>query len=73
MAELTAQSFSTKPQEINRNYPYIMPDWLKIMLTVTSTVIAIIFIAVIIYIKKSGNCLLGKHLKKQKEQEDQFK
>ena len=62
MMEVTAESLSTKLQEINRNYPYVMPDWLKIMLTVTSTVIATIVIAVIIYIKKSSNCLLGKHL-----------
>ena len=32
------------------------------MLTVTSTVIAIIVIAVLICARKSGNCLLRKHL-----------
>ena len=32
------------------------------MLTVTATVKAIIVVTVIIYVKKSGNCLLGKHL-----------
>ena len=61
MEEVTVQSLSTKIHNINRNYPNTLPDWLKIMLTVTSTVIAIIIIEVIIYVKKSGNCLLGKH------------
>ena len=60
MAEVTVQSLSTKLQDINRNHPYTMPDWLKIMLSVTSTVIAIIIIAVIIYVKISGNCHHGK-------------
>ena len=27
--EVTVQSLSTKLQEINRNYPYILPDWVK--------------------------------------------
>ena len=67
MAENTAQYFSTKLHKINRNSPYIMPDWLKIMLTVTSAVKAIIFITVITYIKKSGNCLLGKQLQNNKK------
>ena len=62
MAEVTVHSLSTKLQNINRNYAYTMPDWLKIMLTVTSTVMTIIVIAVINYAKKSGNCLLRKHL-----------
>ena len=61
-AEVKVQTLSTMLQDINRNYPYTMPDWLKIMLTVTSTVIAIIVIAVLIYAEKSGNCLLRKHL-----------
>ena len=39
-----------------------MPDWLKIMLTITSIVIAIIIVLVLIYTKKSGNCLLRKHI-----------
>ena len=67
MAAVSVQSWSTNLQEINRNYPYIMPDWLKIMLTVTSTVIAIIFMVVIIYIEKSGNCLLRKHLQNNRK------
>ena len=62
MAEVTVHSMSTKLQDIDRSYPYTMPDWLKIMLTVTSTVIAIIVIAVTIYVKKSGKCVFGKHL-----------
>ena len=62
MAEETFHTLSNKLQDINGNYPYTMQDWLKVMLTVTSTVVAIIVIAVIIYVKKSGNCLLRKHL-----------
>ena len=67
IAEVTVQLLSTKLQDINRNYPYTIPDWLKIMLTVTSTVIAIIIIAVIIYVKKSGNCLLRKLLQNSRK------
>ena len=70
MAEMTVQSLSIKLQYINRNYLYTMPDWLKIMFTVTSTVIAIIVIAVIIYGKKSGNCLLGKYLQNNRKKTD---
>ena len=29
MAEVTVQSLTTKLQDINRNYPYTMPGWLK--------------------------------------------
>ena len=39
-----------------------MPDWLKIMFMITSTVIAIIVAVVLIYANKSSNCLLRKHL-----------
>ena len=67
MAELTVLSLSTKLQDINGNFPYTMPDWLKIMLTVGSTVIAIIIIAVIICVKKSGNCILRKHLQNNRK------
>ena len=55
MAEVTVQSLSIKLQDINRNYPYTMPDWLKIMHTVSSIVIAIVIIAVLMYARKSGN------------------
>ena len=69
MAEVTMHTLSTKLQEIDRNYPYTMPDWLKIMLTFTSTVLAIIVIVVLIYTKKSSNCLCGKTpTEQQKEQ-----
>ena len=49
---------------------YTMPEWLKTMFSVTSTVISISIVAVIIYVKKSSNCL---SMKQQKKQEDQFK
>ena len=62
MAELTVQSLITKLKNINWNYPYTMPDWLKNMLTITSTVITITVVAIIIYIKKFGNCLARNHL-----------
>ena len=61
MAEVIVHILNNKCHEINRNYPYTMPDWLKIMLTVTSTILAIILVVVVIYAKKSGNCLCGKH------------
>ena len=50
---------SIKLQEINRKYLYSMPDWLQIMLSITSPITAII--VVVIYAKKSSNCLCGKH------------
>ena len=62
MAEVTDHALSTKFQEINRNYPCTMPDWLKIMLTITSTIIAITVIVVLINATKFGNYLLRKHL-----------
>ena len=62
IAEVTVHTLSTKLHDFNRNYPHTMPDWLKSMLTIISTAIAVIVIVVFIYAKKSGNCLLGKHL-----------
>ena len=59
---MTVQSLSTKLQDTNKNYLYAMPDWLKIMFTITSTIISIMVIVVLICAKKSGNCLLRKHL-----------
>ena len=67
MAEVTVQSLSTKLQDSNRNYPYTMPDWLQIMLTVTSTMMAIIVVVVLVNAKKAGNCLLGKHLQNNRK------
>ena len=49
MPEVIVHTLTTKLQEINRNYPYTMPDCLKIMLTITSTKIAIIVTVVLIY------------------------
>ena len=69
IAEVTVQSLSTKLKNINKNYPYTIPDRLKIMLTVTSTVTIIIVVAIIIYLKKSGNCLVRKHLWNNKKNE----
>ena len=37
------------------------------MLTVTSTIIAIIVVVVLIYPKKSGNCFHGKHLQNNRK------
>ena len=62
MAEVTVHTLWNKLHEINRNYPYTMPDWLNIY-AVTSTVMAIIVVVVVvIHAKKSGNCLCRKHL-----------
>ena len=41
MAEVTVHTLSNKLQEINRNYPYTMPAWLKIML-ITSTIMLLL-------------------------------
>ena len=67
MQEVTIHSLNTKLREINRNYPWSMPDWLKIVLMITSTIIGIVFIVVMIYLR-TGNCmLLGKHLNKRRK------
>ena len=57
--EVPVHTLSNKLQEINRNYTYTMPDWLKIMLTITSTIIDTFVVVGVIYAKKSGNCLGG--------------
>ena len=45
-----------------------MPDSLKIVLMVTSTIIGIVFVVVMIYLRRTGNCmLLGKHLNKKRK------
>ena len=67
IAEMTVHTLSNTLQEINRNYPYTMPDWLKTMLTITSTVIAIIVVVVVTYAKKSGNCPCRKHLQNNRK------
>ena len=65
--EVTIHSLKTKLKEINRNYPWLMPDWLKIVLTVTSTIIGIVFV-VVIYLRRTSNCMLsGKHLNKKRK------
>ena len=53
MAEVMVHTLNNKLQKINRNYHYTMPDWLKIMLTNTSTVIDIIVVVVVIHAKKN--------------------
>ena len=64
MQEVTIHSLDIKYIEINRNYSWLMPDWLKIVLMVTSTIIGIVFVVVIIYLRRTGTCmLLEKHLK----------
>ena len=62
MAEVTVHTLSTKLQEINSNYPDAMLDWLKIVLTITFAIKAIIVIVVLFYAKKSGKCLYRKHI-----------
>ena len=43
-----------------------MPAWLKIVLTIASTIIGIAFVVAMIYLRRTGNCmLLGKHLNKR--------
>ena len=37
--ELMIHSLNIKLRKINRNYPWSLPDWLKIVLTITSTII----------------------------------
>ena len=57
-----------KLTKIKKNYPWWMSDWLKIILTITSTVIGIVFIVIMIYLRRPGNCVLsGKHLYKRRK------
>ena len=66
MQEVTLHSLNAKLKEINSNYPWSMPDWLKIGLTITSTIVGVVFMVVMIYLRRTGNCmLLGKHLNKK--------
>ena len=44
-----------------------MPDWLKPMFTVTSTITAIVVVVVVVYAKKYDNCLCGKPLQKNRK------
>ena len=45
-----------------------MPDWLKIELMITSTIIDIMFVVIMIYLRRTGNwMLLGKHLNKRRK------
>ena len=68
MWEVTIHSLHTKFREISRNYPWSMPDWLKIVPMITSTIIGIIFIVVMIYLRNTGNCMSsGKHLNKRRK------
>ena len=66
MQEVTIHSLNTTLREINRNYPWLMPDWMKIVLMVTSTIIGIVFMVIVIYLRRTSNCmLLQKHLNKK--------
>ena len=68
MQEVTIYSLNTKHREINRNYPWLMPDWLKKVLTIMSTFIGTVFVIVIIYLRRTSNCILsGKHLNKKRK------
>ena len=68
MKDVTIHSLNAKLRKINKNYPWSMPDWLKIILTITSSIIGIVFIVIMLYLRRSGNCvLLGKHLNKRKK------
>ena len=67
MKDVMIHSLKPKLRKINNNYPWSMLDWLKIMLTITSTIIGIVFIAIMIYLRMSGKCVLsGKHLNNRK-------
>ena len=68
MQEVSIHLLNTKLREIDRNYPWSMPDWLKIVLMITSTIIGIVFIVVMIYLSRTGNSMIsGKHLNKRKK------
>ena len=35
MQDVTIHSLNTKLREISKNYPWLMPDWLKVLLMIT--------------------------------------
>ena len=54
------QTVNDTIQEINENYPYVMPDWLKMTLTILGTIVMIIIIVVICYLKHVQRIKLTK-------------
>ena len=45
-----------------------MPDWLKIILRITSTIIGIVFVVIMIYLRRTGYYMIsGKHLNKMRK------
>ena len=68
LKDVTIHSLNTKPRNINKNYPWSMSDLLKIILMITSTIIGIVFIVIMLYLRMSGNCVLsGKHLNEKRK------
>ena len=68
MKEGTIHSLNIKLWKINRNYPWSMPYWLKIVLIISSTIIGRVFIVIMIYLRRTYNCMLsGKHLNKRRK------
>ena len=66
--DVTMHLLNAKLRKINKNYPRSMPDWLKIILMITTTIISIVFVVIMIYLRRSGICLLlGKHLNKRRK------
>ena len=65
MKDIVIHFLISKLRKINKNYPWSIPDWLKMILMITSTIIGKVFIVIMIYLRKPGNCMLsGKHLNK---------
>ena len=68
LKEVTIHSLNTKLRKISGNYPHSILDWLKIVLMITSPIIGIVFVVIMIYHIRTGNCmLLGKHLNKRRK------
>ena len=68
MKEVTIHSLNTKLRKINRNYPWSMLDWIQIVLMITSTLIGKVFVVSMIYLRRTGNCMIsGMHLHKKRK------
>ena len=68
MKDVMIHSLNAKLRKINKNYPWSMSHWLKIILMITSKIIGIVFIVIMICLRRSGNCmLLEKHLNKRRK------
>ena len=69
VSAITSPILKEEIAKINTNYPYMLPDWLKMILTIMGTLISIIIVVTILYFRKStfGRCSLNRFLSRRKQ------